>query len=284
MKQPDTPIDTRFTLGDTITEEQDAFLQFHGFLHFEAVANADEVATLLGELDRIEQQLISENCRKINGIPLFIGNFMGLRPFIQRFAFTSQFSEWLRAFVDSPRFEPIRRLVGDEARVGQDEKDGVVLNRYFNGKGSIYPRLGWHTDGLRDLCYLRMPQQMLNVGLHLDEIREGDGGLCLIPGTHRQGFWDMCFRKLYFFSHGADPDEICVSTRPGDLTIHDGRLWHRVQRSSQTGEASLRRTMYVPYLTGPYEPKSEASPTPPYHHIGRITRALRMWTSMLLGR
>jgi hypothetical protein len=80
MRQPDSPIDTRFTLGDEITEEQHAFLQFHGFLHFEAVASAEEVETLLGELDRIEQQLISENRRKINGIPLFMGNFMGLRP------------------------------------------------------------------------------------------------------------------------------------------------------------------------------------------------------------
>jgi phytanoyl-CoA hydroxylase len=277
------PIDTRFTLGDTITEVQQAFLEQHGFLHFESVASAEEVTTLLAELDRIEQQLINEKRNKVNGIPLFMGNFMGLRPFIQRFAFTSQFSEWLRTFIDSTRFEPIRLLVGEDARVGQDEKDGVVLNRYFNGKGSIYPRLGWHTDGLRDLFYLRMPQQMLNVGLHLDEIQEGDGGLCLIPGTHRQGFWNMCFRKLYFLSHAADRDEICVSTKAGDLTIHDGRLWHRVQRSSQTGEASLRRTMYVPYLTGPYEPKNEQSATPAYHHIGFVTRKLRMWTSMLLG-
>ena len=284
MQPPAAPIDTRFTLGDQITAEQKAFLEVHGFLHFETVASADEVETLLTELDRIEQQLISENRRKINGIPLFIGKFMGLRPFIQRFAFTSQFSDWLRVFIDSARFEPVRRLVGEDARVGQDEKDGVVLNRYFNGNGSIYPRLGWHTDGLRDLCYLRMPQQMLNVGLHLDEIKDGDGGLCLIPGTHRQGFWDMCFRKFYFFSHAPDPDEICVSTQAGDLTIHDGRLWHRVQRSSQTGEASLRRTMYVPYLTGPYEPKNEHSTTPPYHHVGRVTRALRLWASMLLDR
>ena len=283
MSQSIPPIDTRFTLGDTITEVQQAFLEQHGFLHFESVANAEEVKTLLAELDRIEQELIDEKRSKVNGIPLFMGNFMGLRPFIQRFAFTSQFSDWLRTFIDSPRFEPIRRLVGEDARVGQDEKDGVVLNRYFNGKGSIYPRLGWHTDGLRDLFYLRMPQQMLNVGLHLDDIKEGDGGLCLIPGTHRQGFWDMCFRKLYFFSHAADRDEICVSTTAGDLTIHDGRLWHRVQRSSQTGEASLRRTMYVPYLTGPYEPKNEQSATPAYHHIGFVTRKLRLWSSMLLG-
>ena len=190
------------------------------------------------------------------------------------------FSELQRPWVGTIR---IRRLIGDDARVGQDEKDGVVLNRFFNGKGSIYPRLGWHTDGLRDLFYLRMPQQMLNVGLHLDKIREGDGGLCLIPGTHRQSFFSMCFRKLYFLSHRADPEEVRVSTMPGDLTIHDGRLWHRVQRSRQVGEPSLRRTMYVPFLTGPYEPKNEGSKTPAYHHLGLIGRKLRLWLSMMRG-
>ncbi len=284
MQQPDAPIDTRFTLGEQITDEQQNFLDYYGFLHFEQVAKPDEVQTLLSEIDRVEEQLLAEGRRRINGIPLFMGNFMGLRPFIQRFAFTSHFSSWLREFLSSPRFEPIRRLIDEDARIGQDEKDGVVLNRYFNGKGSIYPRLGWHTDGLRDLFYLRMPQQMLNVGLHLDDIGDGDGGLCLIPGTHRQGFLAMCFRKLYFISHGADSEEICVSTRAGDLTVHDGRLWHRVQRSKQVGEASLRRTMYVPFLTGPFEPKDEGSPTPGYHYLGLFGRKLRLWWSMLRGR
>ena len=94
----------------------------------------------------------------------------------------------------------------------------------------------------------------------------------------------MCFRKLYFLSHRPDPEEVCVRTRAGDLTIHDGRLWHRVQRSSRSGEASLRRTMYVPFLTGPYEPKDETSRTPAYHHLGFVGRKLRLRLSMLLGR
>jgi ectoine hydroxylase-related dioxygenase (phytanoyl-CoA dioxygenase family) len=148
----------------------------------------------------------------------------------------------------------------------------VVVNRYLNVPGSVHPRLGWHTDGLRDLFYGRMPQQMLNIGLHLDRCTRDNGGLRLIPGSHTQGFWSMCFRKPYFVSHGEDPDEICVETEPGDLTVHDGRLWHRVARSRREGAASLRRSMYLPYLTGPYEPKSEDSPTPLYHRVGEWMR------------
>ncbi|MEC9073064.1 MAG: hypothetical protein VX938_11810, partial [Myxococcota bacterium] len=73
--------------------------------------------------------------------------------------------------------------------------------------------------------------------------------------------------------HKPDPQEICVETEPGDLTIHDGRLWHRVARSQTPG--AVRRSMYVPYLTGPVEPKNEESSTPGYHYLGRLMRSVR---------
>ena len=148
----------------------------------------------------------------------------------------------------------------------------MVVNRYLNVPESIHC-LGWHTDGLRDLCYLRMPQRMLNIGLHLDDCDTYNGGLRLLPGSHSKAFIDV------FQSHISltieDDNEICVTTKAGDLTIHDGRLWHRVARSKLYGQDSLRRTMFVPYLTGPYEPKSSKSTTPIYHHIGRAMRAAK---------
>jgi len=66
-----------------------------------------------------------------------------------------------------------------------------------------------------------------------------------------------------------------VELHPGDLTVHDGRLWHRVARSQYEGAPSLRRSMYLPYLTGPYEPKSDDSPTPLYHRFGEWMRSRR---------
>lgn len=268
------PLNVRFTLGQEITPLQAAFFDLHGFLVFGGVARPEELAGIAAELDRVQAAWVAEGRRSVNGIPLFVGKGPEGQPFIQRFTFTSMFSEPLRRFVLDPRFEPVRRMVGKDARVGHDEHDGVVVNRYINVPGSVYPKLGWHTDGLRDLAYLRMPQAMFNVGLHFDEISAVDGGLRLIPGSHKQGFWAMCFRKLYFLDHRPDPAEIAVETQPGDLTVHDGRLWHRVAPSPHAGWRSLRRSMYVPYQTGPLATKREDSPTPVYHQIGR---ALRWW-------
>lgn len=269
------PINTRYQLGPILTPEQKRFLSGYGFLHFEQVASAEEVAGIIGELEKIAQVWAGENRKSVNGIPLFWGKDDRGKKFLQRYAFTSRYSEYISEFVRSERFEPIRKMVGDDARVAENEKDGVVVNRYMNVPESIHPRLGWHTDGLRDLFYLRMPQEMLNVGLHLDDCDTYNGGLRLIPGTHRQGFMSMCFKKPYFVDHRSDDEEICVTTRAGDLTIHDGRLWHRVARSKLYGQASLRRTMFVPYLTGPYEPKNDKSKTPGYHHLGRAMRAAK---------
>jgi hypothetical protein len=267
------PLDTRFTLGATITAEQRAFLDEHGFLVFSKVADAREIAMIVSELDRLEAMWIAEGRTSVRGIPLFWGTREG-KPFLQRFPFTSTFSDGIKDFVRDARFGPIRDLVGAGARVGDDEKDGVVINRYINQPGSIHPRLGWHTDGLRDLFYLRMPKPMLNIGLHLDRCTADNGGLRLIPGSHTQGFWSMCFRKPYFVSHAPDPHEITIETEPGDLTVHDGRLWHRVAVSTRTGAASLRRSMYVPYLTDAYAPKSETSKMPLYHRLGAAIRKL----------
>jgi len=275
------PLDTRFTLGEEITPQQWAFLDENGFLIFNQVASQDECEGILSEADRLAARWMSEGRKSLYGIPLFRGKGVDGEEFIARQPFNSVFSDYIREFVHGDRLSPIRDLIGKNTRVGDQEKDGVVLNRYLNVPGSAYPRLGWHTDGLRDLVYLRMPKRMLNVGLHFDRITREDGGLRLIPGSHKQGAKGFLFGKAYFLDHREDPNEVMVETKPGDLTIHDGRLWHRVEQSQHTGARSLRRSMYLPYLTDEFQPKDENSTTPIYHHIGRAMRRFKGLASKL---
>ncbi len=276
------PVHHTFELGAEITEVQQRFLDEHGFLHFSGVLSLEEVALAHAALNRVEADHVEHRRTHVNGVPLFWGRKGDGERRLQRSAFTSLFSDDIRQLVHDDRFEPIRRLFGHDARVGDREMDGVVINRYVNEPGSVYRRLGWHTDGLRDLFYGRMPEQMLNIGLHLDRVGPLDGGLSLIPGSHKQGMLSMLTAKPYFIGHADNPREVVVHTEPGDLTVHDGRLWHRVRRSLRTGEASQRRTMYVPYLTGAYVPKDDASPTPGYHRLGEALRAAKSVGGRLL--
>ena len=61
--------------------------------------------------------------------------------------------------------------------------------------------------------------------------------------------------------------EIGFDISAGDLTVHDGRIWHRAALSPLYGEASRRRVMYVPVVTGKYMPKDANSKTPFYHRL-----------------
>lgn len=268
----DLPLSTRFTLGAEITPLQRAFFDRHGFIVFAQVATQAEVDALDGEIRTIQDAWLAEGRKKVFGIPLFVGKDHEGAPFIQRFAFASVFSDVIRDFVLDARFEPVRKLVGENARVGHREKDGVVINRNLNVPGTQYKALGWHTDGLRDVFYLRPIRPQLNVGFHFDRCTAASGGLRIIPGTHTQGFVKTVTHKPYFIDNTPDPNEVAVETEPGDLTVHDGRAWHRVEPSPIVGPESLRRTMYVPYLTDAYQPKSEDSKTPLYHYLGMAMR------------
>ena len=108
---------------------------------------------------------------------------------------------------------------------------------------------------------------MLNVGIHLNDCPFENGGLRVLPGTHNQGLFRLLFRKKYFVDNNPDPHEIGFDIHAGDLSIHDGRLWHRAQGSPHEGEKSRRRVMYVPVITGKYLPKNEKSKTPFYHRF-----------------
>lgn len=262
------PVDVRFCLRPELTPIQLAFLEHHGFAVFDRVASKREVNTILAELEDSGDRLIADGIQKVRGVPVWTGIGPDGLPMLERMGFSSVHSPYLSAFVQDLRFDPVRRLIGEDARIGHEEKDGVVFNRYVSGIGSLRPTIGWHTDALRDVFYnRRMPGPMLNVGLHLDRVRSGDGGLYLIPGTHTQSALSTLFRKIHFVSDQPDRDEVHVETWPGDLTVHDGRMWHRVQAPATPGWAGMRRNIFVPYVCDAYQPKSEDSQTPLYQRI-----------------
>ena len=91
------------------------------------------------------------------------------------------------------------------------------------------------------------------------------GGVRFLPGTHKQNVFRLLFGKKYFVDHNPDPNETGFDIEAGDLTVHHGSIWHRVQQSNKSGAESRRRVMYVPFVTGKYKPKNANSKTPLYH-------------------
>lgn len=262
-----------FLLDDSLTNEHLHHFQTYGVIQFKHFADKQTVKTLLQEIGRVEQFLINNNMDKVNGIPLKFGQNVDGSLFIQRIAFASQYSSVLSSFLKDSRFQSLLQLLAPyEGRIGEFEKDGLVVNHYVNTSTSAFTQLGWHTDSPRDLFLGSKILPMLNVGLHLDDCPRENGGLRVLPGTHTQGLFRLLFRKKYFVDNTPDRNEVGFDIEAGDLTIHDGRLWHRVQQSPFEGEQSRRRVMYIPIVTGAYQPKHANSATPFYHKLARLKK------------
>lgn len=247
QRQAEYPL---FNLTDKLTKEQKDFFEAYGFIHFRPFIDLEMVNKILAESERVQHEWIAKDVKMINGVPIKYGVDVDGKKIVQRFAFLNQHSALLASFLMDKRFEALFELIGaPDCRVGINEKDGLVFNHYINTQGSNYSQLGWHTDSLRDVFYGQKIMPMLNVGVHLDRSTTDNGGLRLLPGTHNKGIKSILFGKRYL-DNKPDENEIGLNVEPGDLTIHDGRLWHRVAQSPYLGEKSRRRVMYVPIITG----------------------------------
>jgi len=262
----------RYTLGETITSEQQAFFNKNGFIHFKNFIKTETVNDIISASKKVQQQWLDDNKVKVNGIPIKYGKDLDGSPIVQRFAFINKHHSLFEELTKDPRFEVLLSLIGNGARLGTDEKDGMVFNHYVNGPESKFTQMGWHTDGLRDIFHGQKLNPMLNVGIHLSTLKPENGGLRVLAGTHKQSLYSMLFRKKYFLDNKADHQEIAITPEAGDLTIHDGRLWHRVAQSTVTGEESRRRVIYLPIIAGKYEPKHENSPTAFYQRFATLVK------------
>lgn len=260
------------TLEDRLTEDQKQSFDRNGYLHFRGFFSPQAVQGLVKAMTELGQRWVDADLKVLNGTPIKYGVDVDGKKIVQRYSFASQHHPVLEEFLKDPRFNILLELVGGDARLGTHEKDGLVINHYVNTPTSNFTQMGWHTDSVRDLFLGRKIRPMLNVGIHLDDLDANNGGLRILPGTHTQRIPGVLFRKLQFKDTRPDPREVAFDIRAGDLTIHDGRSWHRVERSRFTGEASRRRVMYIPIINGPVQLKTSESPTPFYHRFQHLVK------------
>lgn len=257
----------KFHLSHTLTKKQYSFFREYGFIHFENVLDVNRVNTMVQSIHSIEKDWVSKNIKKVNGVPIVYG-----KKIVHRFPFMSTFSESIHQFIHESKIQMLAGLMTEDSRIGEFEKDGIVVNQYLNDPSSRMSQMGWHTDSIRDLFYGFKINPMLNIGVYLTTCSTRHGGLRLIPKSHRQNLRQLLFRKKYYVNNSADKMEWAVEANAGDVTVHHGHIWHRVAPSEIKGPESRRIIMYLPVIRGPYEPKSEHSPTPFYHRLRHFAK------------
>ena len=256
-----------FTLGKELTKEQHDYFDKNGVILFPDFLSKETVADIIREIGRIDKKWLEEGRVKVNGTLLKFGIDEDGNKIIQRSCFLSLFSPLLHELLQDPRLQSLLPMLQPyEGRIGEHEKDGLVLNHYIRVANGTFSKMGWHTDCPRDLFLGQRIMPMLNVGIHLDDCPYENGGLRVLPGTHKQKTLGLMFGKRYY-TNDPDKKEAGYNITAGDLTVHEGRIWHRAQQSPYFGEKSRRRVLYLPIITGKYMPKNEKTRTALYHYF-----------------
>ena len=144
----------KFTLGTSFTQEQLDFFNEYGFIHFTSVLAPAEVTELIGGYEEAQDKLIKSRIKVVKGIPVIFGHDENGKRIVQRFPYTSHYSDTIKKLVSDPRIQVMKTLLNEKSRrVSDNERDGVVFNHYVNSKYSRFKQMGWHTDSIREAFY-----------------------------------------------------------------------------------------------------------------------------------
>ncbi len=263
-------INTRYHFSGAISPEQLAFYTHYGFLHFTGFLSAKAITQLRQNVADVTSQLLASNATKVNGIPIKFGLADNGERIIHRLPYTSHHNRAIEQILNHAGIHTFCSLLGrPDARVGYNEKDGIVTNYYINSSKSNQRQMGWHTDSMREIMLLQRLEPMINVGVYLTDSGPHNGGLRVLPGSHTQSTPAMIFSKVQLLNKRADKNEFLVSAHAGDLVLHSGRLWHRVGKSPLMGVESVRQVMYVPIVCGAQVNRHSNSSTPLYHKLNK---------------
>jgi hypothetical protein len=83
----------KFTFGEHLTDEQIAFFNRNGFIHFQGFVTREKVDEILRSTEAIQHDWITNKVEKIKGVPIKYGTDVTGDTIVHRFPFTSQFSE-----------------------------------------------------------------------------------------------------------------------------------------------------------------------------------------------
>src|SRR5215203_3051078 len=122
-----------YSLTDKLTQEQLHLFDKNGLIVFRNFIDREKVNLYISEIQRLEREWLEQGLEKINGIPLKFGKDEHGNRTIQRMCFASLHSSHLQSLLSEPRLQTLLNLVHPyEGRIGENEKDGLVVNNYIH--------------------------------------------------------------------------------------------------------------------------------------------------------
>src|ERR1700733_2548394 len=101
----------KFKLGNTFTKEQHDFFNKYGFVHFTGVFSPEEVKKFIEGYEHAAAKLIASKEKQVNGIPVIFGHDENGKRIVQRFPYTSHWSERIHEMAIDPRIQGFKHLL-----------------------------------------------------------------------------------------------------------------------------------------------------------------------------
>jgi hypothetical protein len=248
-----------FQWKDALTIEQLQYFNTHGVLHIKQFISPATVAAFLDEIQLLERFVLNNPAGEVSRGIFKNGHDETGYPVVHKMTYSSKHSRLFSDFLKEASTKALLQLSGKyPSRIDESINDELLIQHYLNTGMSNLKELGWHTDIAASLLTGARLRPVLKMGIHLDHCPFELGGLRVLAGTHTQELSQLLFRKRYFSDTSPDPEESGFDIEPGDLTVHDGRLWHHVQKSIREGAVSRRRVVYIPSVTDAFVPATSS--------------------------
>jgi ectoine hydroxylase-related dioxygenase (phytanoyl-CoA dioxygenase family) len=212
-----------------------------GFTLIADVVSEGEIVAIVAELDRLSA---GQSSRR--GQVYAARNLLSTVPAIATLARAPQVHSLVEPVVGKDHF-PVRGILFDKVpganwHVGwhQDQIIAVRERRETPGFSA------WSVK--QNVPYVRPPtsilERMLTLRIHLDDCRNGNGALKVIPGSHRHGLLsDVQIEALV----GNSPPKICEAERGSVLAMRPLLL----HASAPAASPSHRRVVHLEYAADP---------------------------------
>jgi len=208
-----------------------AFFETAGFLHLRGVYDADEIAALGAEVDRVRDAL-----EPGTGDVWWSVTKSGSQV-ATRINYLDRWSEHILRTSYEARLQRLGRLLGEQFRVCDDRLDGPMAFIKNSGVVQGLGDLQWHQDdglgGHPVMCPL------IQIGIQLDRADAENGQLWVLAGSHRYS------KHPIAWGDEGDQPVVRIETQPGDVTVHFGDIFHTTP--PPTGVRAGRRVLYYKF-------------------------------------
>ncbi len=223
-------------MPEVLTPEERAFYKDNGYLVLEARIPEDTIAAIRGEITRFEDEArtMTASNERID----LETTHTPEDPRLRRIKLPHTTSDVVRDLLHSDEvLAPVRDLIGPDLRLHTTK-----LNMKSAGFGAA---IEWHQDFA---FYPHTNDDVLAVGVMIDDMAEENGPLMVFPGTHKGPIFDHHQNGVFAGAMSLDAaaldlkDAATLTGPAGSISIHHGRIVHG---SALNTSARDRRILFL---------------------------------------